>query len=157
DQRRDRPGAERLAQVARNADPEPWRNQLRDALDSPDTQKRLDVLRALAHSARIDELPPVSLNLLGAALLDAGDSKMAESVLRQAQHRHPSDVWLNYDLARCLERLARQDEAIRFYTAARSIRPETAHPLAHALEAAAEADEAIALFQDLATRRPSNR
>ena len=32
--------------------------------------------------------------------------QMAESVLRQAQRRHPGDVWLNYDLARCLEQLA---------------------------------------------------
>ena len=151
--RHDQAGAERLAQVARNADPEPWRNQFRDALDSPNKQKRLDTLRALAGSAKVDELSPVSLNLLGAALFVAGDPKMAESVLRQSQCRYPGDLWLNYNLALCLERLERRDEAIRYYSAARSIRPETAHSLAHALQAKGEPDEAIAVFQDLARRR----
>ena len=47
-----------------------------------------------------------------------------------AQQRHPRDVWVNYALGTVLERLSRRDEAIRFYTAARSIRPETAHELA---------------------------
>ncbi len=149
-------GAERLAQAARNADPEPWRNRLRDALDSPDKQKRLDTLRALAGSAKVDELPPVSLNLLGAALFGAGDPERAESVLRQAQRQYPGDVWLNYNLALCLQHLARREEAIRYYIAARTIRPETAHELAHALGANGESDESIAVFRDLARLRPAN-
>ena len=41
------------------------------------------------------------------------------------------------------------DEAIRFFTAARAIRPETAHQLAHALEKRGDYDEAIAAFRDL--------
>ena len=45
---------------------------------------------------------------------------------------------------------------IRFYTAARSIRPETAHELAHLLEQKGESDEAIAVFQDLVRLRPRN-
>ena len=53
-----------------------------------------------------------------------------------------------------LEKLSRRDEAIRFYTAARSIRPETAHELAHALEKRGESDEAIAVFRDLKRLRP---
>ena len=40
----------------------------------------------------------------------------------------------NYDLAQVLQRRSRVDEAIRFYTAARSIRPETAFELALLLE-----------------------
>ena len=66
----------------------------------------------------------------------------AESVLRKAQQRHPRDVWVNYALGRVLEKLSRRDEAIRFYTAARSIRPETAHELAHALAKRGDSDEA---------------
>ena len=72
----------------------------------------------------------------------------------QGQRLYPGDVWLNFDLARCLERLARREEAIRYYMAARSLRPETAHELAHALEAKGETDQAIAVFQDLARLRP---
>ena len=59
-----------------------------------------------------------------------------------------------YALAQCLERSARREEAIRYYMAARSLRPETAHELAHALEAKGETDQAIAAFEDLARLRP---
>jgi serine/threonine-protein kinase len=156
EKRRDDLGANRLAEAARTADPDPWRNGLRDALDAPKGKERLDRLRGLARSAPIDELPPVSLDLLGSALLDAGDPKLAESVLRRAQRRRPGDVWLNYNLAQCLEKLARREEAIRYHTAARSIRPEVAHELAHALENKGESDEAIAVFQELTRLRPGN-
>jgi tetratricopeptide (TPR) repeat protein len=67
---------------------------------------------------------------------------------------YPRDLWVNYELGRVLERLSRPDEAIRFYTAARAIRPETAHMLAHALESRGDMDEAIAVFCDLVVRRP---
>ncbi len=40
--------------------------------------------------------------------------------------------------------------------AARSLRPETAHELAHALEQKGETDQAIAIFQDLARLRPKD-
>ena len=42
DKRRDRPGAERVAQAARAADPDPWRCRLRDALDASPGQERLE-------------------------------------------------------------------------------------------------------------------
>jgi tetratricopeptide (TPR) repeat protein len=151
-----RPGAEKLAQVARAADPDPWRDGLRTALDLGVGLERLAALRVMARGAKNDELAPVSLNLLGSALLDAEDVQAAEGVLRQAQRRYPGDVWLNYRLAACLEKLARREEAIRYYTAARSIRAETAHELAHALQRKGEFDEAIAIFRDLERLRPED-
>src|SRR5262249_24681683 len=156
DRMKDPTGADALSAVVRAADPDSWRNQLRDAIDLPEKRKRLDTLRELARSAKIEELPVQSLDLLGGALRDAGDLQAAESVLRQAQRRHPGDFWLNYNLAQCLEKLARPEQAIRYYTVARSIRPETAHELAHALEKKGESDEAIAVFQDLVRLRPSD-
>src|SRR5262249_45452697 len=117
---------------------------------------RLAALKGLAKAAPFDTLGPVSLDLLGRALKDAGDPAEAEAVLRRAQQRHSGDVWINYDLAGALEKLARRDEAIRYYTAARSLRPETAHELAHALEKQGESDEAIAVFRDLERLRPRN-
>src|SRR5262249_17323847 len=80
--RKDGLGAERLTDVARSADPNPWRNQLRHALGLPKGQRELDTLHELVRSAKIDGLPPVSLNLLGSALLGAGDPTTAEGVLR---------------------------------------------------------------------------
>ncbi len=149
-------GAARLSEAARVADPDPWRKELRTALDQADKAARLTGLQALAKTAKFEELGAISLNLLGTGLNAAGDSALAESVLRTAQQRHPRDVWINYDLGQVLEKLSRRDEAIRFYTAARAIRPETAHELAHALDYRGDSDEAIAVFRDLKGLRPGN-
>ncbi len=154
--RADAAGAARLSEAARAADPNPWRTELRNALDQSDKAARLTSLRTLATAARYDELGAISLHLLGTGLNDAGDSARAESVLRSAQQRHPRDVWVNYALATVLETLSRRDEAIRYYIAARSIRPESAHELAHALEKRGESDEALAVFRDLKRLRPGN-
>ena len=138
------------------ADPYKWRNELRAALDKSDKGARLTELQTLASTAKFDELGAVSLHLLGTGLHDAGDKVRAESVLRAAQLRHPGDVWVNYALGRVLEVLSHRDEAMRFYTVARSIRPELAHELAHILESRGDAEEAIAIFRDLKNRQPSN-
>jgi eukaryotic-like serine/threonine-protein kinase len=154
--RKDAAKAAQLSQAAQVIDPDPWRNDLRTALDQSDKAARRTALEALAKTAKYDALGPISLHLLGTALSDAGEGASAESVLRAAQERHPRDVWVNYALGSVLEKLARRDEAIRFYTAARSIRPETAHKLAHALEDRGDSDEAIAVFRDLKELRPGN-
>ncbi|HZW30391.1 MAG TPA: tetratricopeptide repeat protein, partial [Isosphaeraceae bacterium] len=118
--------------------------------------QKLAAFRELARTARYDELPPISLDHLGNALIWSGDRQAGSDLLRAAVRIHPRDVWLNYDLAVSLERLGKTREAIGFYMAARALRPETAHELAHALENVGETDEAIAIFQDLARLRPKN-
>ena len=80
--RSDFAGAARLSEAARVADPDPWRVELRTVLDRPDKTARLDGLRALARTAKFEELGAISLHLLGAGLNDAGDGALAESVLR---------------------------------------------------------------------------
>jgi len=144
--RKDAVGAALLSRAAQVADPDPWRNELRTALDNADEAARLKALQALAKTARFDELGPISLHLLGTGLHDAGDNKLAESVLRRAQGRYPQDVWINYALGNVMGALNRLDEAIRFYTAARAIRPETANVLAHALAERGDFDEATRCF-----------
>ncbi len=152
--RADAAGAVRLTDITRAADPDPWRNELRSALDQSDKTARLAELQALAKRAKLEELGAISLHLLGTGLNDAGDSDRAERVLRTAQQRHPGDVSINHAMGTVLEELSRRDEAIRFYTAARAIRPETAHALAHALEKRGDSDEAIAVFRELKELRP---
>jgi serine/threonine-protein kinase len=150
---RDQAGARRLVDVARLADPDPWRDRLRAVQFIADAE-RLAILRDLAQSARSDDLPVESLHLLFGNLMDLNDVTGAEAVLHEALRQHPGDCWLNYLMAKCLERQARLEEAIRYYMAARSIRPEVAHDLAHALERKGETERAIAVFQDLAQLRP---
>jgi serine/threonine-protein kinase len=152
--RRNAEGAALLSRVAQLADPDAWRNELRAALDQADKAARLKALQALAKTAKFDELGPISLHLLGTGLHEAEDDHLAESVLRKAQRRHPGDVWINSELGAVLHSLGRNDEAIRFYTAARAIRPETAHALAHVLAERGDLDEAIAVFCDLVALRP---
>jgi serine/threonine-protein kinase len=156
-QRRNPEGAALLSRVAQLADPDPWRNDLRSALGQSDKAARLKALQALAKTAKFDELGPVSLQLLGAALNNLDfDVTGAEAVLRKAQQRHPGDVWINYELGSVLQRLQRTDEAIRFWTAARAIRPETSLLLALALAERGDLDEAVAVFCDLIALRPSH-
>ncbi len=156
DRKKNRAGAAALSALAGAADPDPWRLGPRRALDLPDPAARLEALGSLAKATPFETVGPISLDLLGRALKDAGDVREAEVVLRQAQQRHPRDVWINYDLARSLEKLARREEAIRYYTAARSLRPETAHELAHALGYKGEPAEEIAIFEDLRRLRPGS-
>jgi serine/threonine-protein kinase len=152
--RRDTIGARRLSEIASSADTDSWRENLRTALDQPDRDARLVTLKELGGNARLDELGPVSLDLLGTALDGAGDRAAAETVLRRAQRRYPADVWVNYHLAVVLDKLARTDEAVCYYTAARSLRPDTSHNLAHVLQARGESDEAIEVFRELCRIRP---
>jgi tetratricopeptide (TPR) repeat protein len=154
--RRDTTGALKLTDTARVADPDPWRNRLRELLKEPSGKVPMTSLRELAASAKIDELPEVSVSLLGETLIAMGDPASAEVVLRRGQRSYPGDVWLNYNLAECLQRLSRRDEAIRYYIAAKSLRPETAHSLGHALEANGETEQSISVFQDLARLRPDH-
>jgi serine/threonine protein kinase/tetratricopeptide (TPR) repeat protein len=111
-----------LSAVAKLADPDPWRNQLREAVERGDRQ----ALEDLSAAANIRLLEPVSLHLLGAALVEFGARKEAELILRQAQRQNPGDVWLNDALGVCLSGSA-PDESIRFFTANVALRPKSAH------------------------------
>ena len=63
-------------------------------------------LKDLARSTRMENLPAVSFDLLGATLLRMGEPEEANAVLRKGQRLYPDDVWLNITLAKSLERLA---------------------------------------------------
>jgi serine/threonine-protein kinase len=148
-------GAQRLLAVAKVADPDPWRNQLRVAFDRirQERTRTLAELRRLAESADPATLPVTSVSRLASALLQLGDSRTAVSLLRIAQRLHPEDFWLTSDLGRALEALGPDnlDEAIRFLTAAVSIRPRSAmarSQLGIALSESGRTDEADAMFRE---------
>jgi serine/threonine protein kinase/tetratricopeptide (TPR) repeat protein len=148
----------RLREAARAADPDAWRNQLRDAL----IDRRPEVLVRLAAKAKIDRLPLQSLSLMGWALETAGASEQATAILRQAQRKYPDDFWINFQLAWCLDHRrhagpAQKEEAIRFYTVARALRPRNvpAHLfLGRALGGRGHFEEAAAVYRTAAELDP---
>jgi superkiller protein 3 len=155
-----------LVEAAQLADPDPWRNQLRDLIGTrPEEAAR--ALRKLADNATgLEGQPAESLRLL-ALLLRQGpqDRVRAERVLRLAQARFPGDFWVNLDLAhapgmdtgevRAL--YPRPEEAVRYLSAAVAVRPGSAiahNNLGNALRAQGKLAEAVAAHQEAIRLRP---
>jgi len=146
-----------LLQVARAADPDPWRDRFRMAVLNDDRTALVE----LAASAPISSLPAETVDRLGDALLDKDIIKEAAAFLKKGQRLHPQDYWINVNLARCLVRLnpPQLDDAIRYYTAAVALRPEAAQShanLGDALAAQGRLDEAVAAYRDAIHLKPNN-
>ncbi len=141
--------------VARAADSDAYRNRLRALLERPDIRNQGAALRALYEDRQFAELPPASILQFASALREAGHPA-AVSVLESAAQLYPDDVWINYNLAQALAELpTRREEAVRYYTAARALRPESAHNLGHLLDRMGRGDDAIATFRALVKVRPT--
>jgi serine/threonine protein kinase/Flp pilus assembly protein TadD len=148
----------KLIAIAREADPDPTRDELRAAFLEDDADKKLGLLRPLASRADTETWSPDTFVLLAWGLTQAGAIDEGLSVLRRAAAAFPSDLWVHYELGRLSEstRPARLNDAIRAYSVARALQPETAHELAHRLEATGRVEEASQVFRDLVRRRPDN-
>jgi tetratricopeptide (TPR) repeat protein len=116
---------ERLLAVAREADPHPWRDRLRQ----PRLWRNRAALIKLAGEAREAELSPQLATALGRVLGTEGEA--AIPLLAAAQKRFPRDFWLNLTLAQALSDVRRVDEAVGFYRAALAGRPRSASGLVH--------------------------
>ena len=70
--------------------------------------------------------------------------------------RYPGEAWTNFELATLLRSARRPEwgEVIRYYTAARTLRPETGWDLAEVLQLQKRNDEAAVLNRELARRNP---
>src|SRR5262249_19291923 len=130
----------------------------RAAILEPDAKSREAALRKLAGQPEAANLSPSSAVLLASALRKLKAIEPAVAVLRAVVLRHPQDIWANYVLAGALGELRppQREEAVRYYTAARSLRPQTAHSLAHLLDEMGRGEEALSVFADLVARRPAD-
>jgi tetratricopeptide (TPR) repeat protein len=143
-----------LLAVARAADTDELRNQVRDALERMDQKALVE----LATSNRLARLPAPTLVLLG-DVLDMVAPEKAIPFLRRAQQLHPGDFWINHQLAFFLrqQRPPQWEDAVRFYTAALAIRPETATvylELGICLAEKGKLDEAIAAYRQAIKLQP---
>ncbi len=114
-------GWKRLLAVARAADPDPQRNQLRQMLETGD----VGALKGLAAAGPNPSLTGPTVRLLADALLVGGAGTEALALLRQAQQQDPGDFWSNHTLALHLYHAQQAEEAIRYWTAAAALRPES--------------------------------
>lgn len=120
-------GWERLVAMARGIDPEPLRDRLRSTWGRPVSETR-DELRRLADSIDIGAQHPATILCLVRTLQQAELRESALRILRDAHYVHPADYYLNLALAGVLSGQKDHEGAIRFYTAALSLRPHVYAP-----------------------------
>ena len=82
-------------------------------------------LERLAAQADAELLPAASVTRLAFALSRLGNRSVAISLLRRTQRVHPNGFWVNCDLGRELKDTGQFDEAIRFFSIAVAVRPQS--------------------------------
>ena len=104
--------------VVRQADPDPWRNRVRDTATWDDQA----ALRGLADEAPVGQSPQL-LAVLGGRLR----AKKLDAVrfLERAASAHPGDFWVNVEMGNALCDQEKWDEAIGYYRTALALRPDT--------------------------------
>ncbi len=139
--------------LARALDPDPQRDRLRADVSRPDLKASREAQLALA---RLADLPAATALLLAQVLNLANETTAAMAMLQEAVMRHPENSWLAYELAGRLRQQSppRTDEAIRYYSVARALRPELVFELGATLRANGRLREAVAVLRDLVRRRP---
>src|SRR5205823_2395006 len=110
--------ARRLLDIAKGADPDPWRDQVRDEIFSNNMPK----LQKLAKDFQPGNATPQLLMLLAEKLNDQQKLEGA-ALLRQALLAQPKDFWLLFSMAKLAK-----DPAARagYYQAALALRPNSA-------------------------------
>jgi serine/threonine-protein kinase len=109
--------------VARGADPDAWRDRVRDPAAWGDGA----ALAELARTVPVAEQPPPLLLALGERLQLAGGDGIGP--LRRVQEQYPDDFWANFTLAGALHGVGRQGKgdparAAAYYQKALALRPK---------------------------------
>jgi serine/threonine protein kinase/Flp pilus assembly protein TadD len=151
----DEPAWRPLLDVARAADHDQDRNRMRDALINRDQTALLQ----LTHPDRLSSLSVESALYAVDVLRWTGAEEQALESLRQLQRQHPSDFWVNYQLALHLGRKQSPpwDEVIRFYAVALALRPENVgvlFELGTAFSRAGKREEAITVYREVLRLQP---
>jgi serine/threonine-protein kinase len=112
-----------LLDVARRADPDPWRDRVRD----PAVWRDGKALAELARAAPLPEQPVPLLLALGERLLATGED--GAGFLQRVREQYPEDFWANFTLALALHRAERHPgrdlrRALAYYQKALEIRQQ---------------------------------
>jgi eukaryotic-like serine/threonine-protein kinase len=158
----------RIRAVAGMVDPDPWRRQVREAVQNNDGK----TLAALADSPDLAQQPLNNLVVLQRGLEFCELYEKAIDVLRVVQRQYPGDFWANFYLAHDLHFTpyflghdlhlslqSQREEVIAFARAAVAIRPKcgAAHlVLALALQQKWKFDEAVVYHHKAIELAPNN-
>ncbi len=116
---------QKLFAVAQQADPDPWRNQVRKASDRGDKA----ALERIARTATVDDLPLATLRIIALGLHHSSDFDIQQTreFLRRALCKYPSDLWLNQLMGDSLDLLPPADhqEAAAFGRVLLALRPNS--------------------------------
>ena len=109
--------------MARRADPDPWRDRVRD----PAVWRDGKALAELARAAPLAEQPVPLLLALGERLSATGEDGVG--FLRRVREQYPEDFWANFTLALALHGAERRPggdpaPALAYYEKALEIRPQ---------------------------------
>jgi tetratricopeptide (TPR) repeat protein len=131
---------------------------LREMFKQIDLKPHRNPLQAIARAGKVVEFGPSTSLLLSRALQEAGDDSDAIDVLRVAVARYPSDVWTNTELGKLFSQAnpPQAVEAIRYFTAARAVRPQSGGYLIRLLERQGREDEAETILRDLVRLNPTS-
>jgi serine/threonine-protein kinase len=149
----------RLVSIAKAVDQDPWRNTVRDHLTGPRPQL---ITQLAGDDGKLRGLPATSLILLAEGLLEQGQRDRARAVLSRARRAKPDDFWVNLILSKAEyngETFDNPENAVRFMTAAESIRPRssfTRSNLGATLTEQGKLDEAIAELNQSVRLNPEN-
>jgi serine/threonine protein kinase/Flp pilus assembly protein TadD len=150
-------GWQDLLELASAIDPDGFRTQVRDALLREDVN---DLIR-FADTASASDLPPGTVLLLAEVLRLSDNLDAAVALLAKGQRAHPHDFWMNHHLAFCLAKRKppRLNDAIRYYTAAVALRPQSPGARVNfgdALLLAGQLDEALLELREAVRLKPDH-
>ena len=139
--------------VVRQADPDPWRDRVRD----PATWDNSEALRDLADRAPVAEQSPQLLVVLGARL--RAKNLDAIAFMARVVSAYPADFWANIEMGNALYHQSNTLEAIGYYRAALALRPQTLslrYALGDLYLDLQRWDEAIAEYEQAVRLDPEN-
>ena len=163
---KDESATRRLIDVLRTADPDPWRQRIRDCL----TRKDWTALESLVKSPDLDRQPAATISFLCAALRHQSEADTERAVgvgdelghrgffleidvLQRAQLNYPADYWINRRLGVSLIWLKSPplvQKGIGYLRAAVAIRPQEVEALmnlSQGYEFLGEYDQALAGYR----------
>lgn len=139
--------------VVQRADPDPWRDRVRD----PATWDNPEALRALADRPPVAEQSPQLLAVLGARL--RAQKLSAVGFLGRVAAAYPADFWVNIEMGNALYDQSNSAEATGYYRTALALRPQTValhYALGGLYLAQRRWDECIAEFEQAVRLAPDN-